>query len=154
MKISVEGATVDSAGPAIAGASNADVRVTPGSSVKGTPAFQFTSNPTRFEVPDGTFTGEKQLDSRPPGGGGGSSMVDRQGISRVLEASYASAKSCGKGGEVRVRIEIATSGRVTSASVVSATTAKAAELCVLAKARGLTFPPRSGTATVQTTYNL
>ena len=155
MKISIEGATVDSAGPAIAGSSNADVRVTPGSSVKGTPAFQFISNPSRFDVPDGTFTGEKQLDARSPaGGGGGSSIVDRQGISRVLEASYASAKSCGKGGEVRVRLEIATSGRVTSASVVSATTTKAAELCVLGKARALTFPPRSGTATVQTTYNL
>ncbi len=153
LKLSVEGATIDSAGPAVAGTSNAEVRVTTGSSVKGTPAFQFSSNPSRFDVPDGTFTGEKQLDSRSAGAASpGSDMALR----RIIEASYVLAKTCkdGKGGEVRVRIEIAASGKVQSVTSTSSTASKAAEQCVLAKVRSLSFPPRSGTATIQTNYLL
>lgn len=154
LKLSVEGATIDSAGPAIAGSTNAEVRVTAGSSIKGTPAFQFPSTPSRFDVADGTFTGEKQLDARSSGGSGAQSPVDSMITKRIVEASYASVKTCGKGGEVRVRFEVGPSGKVTSASTVSSTATKAAEQCVLAKVRALTFPSRSGNVTIQTNYLL
>lgn len=150
VKLQVDGASVESNGPAVQAGSNAEVRVTTGSSVKGTPAFQFPSNPSRFDVSEGTQTGDKVIGNA--ASGGGSAGSDNQAIKKVIEASYAVVKTCGKGGELRVRIEVASSGKVTSVSTLSSSTSKAVETCALGRIRSLSFPSRSSSTTITTNY--
>jgi TonB family protein len=150
VKLQIDGASVESSGPAVQAGSNAEVRVTTGSSVKGTPAYQFPSNPSRFDVSEGTQTGEKVIGNAPSGGG--SSASDSQAIKKVVEASYAVVKTCGKGGELRVRMEVAASGKVTSVSTISSSTSKAVEACALGRIRSLSFPSRSNSTIITTNY--
>lgn len=154
LKLTVDGATVESAGPAVQGKTGAEVRVTAGSQVKGSPAFTFASNPSRFDVAEGTTTGEKQLDGR--SAAQATRPSDMSAMRSVLDASSAQVRSCkdAKGGALQVRIEVAASGKVTSATAVSSTVSKAVESCALAKVRALTFPARSGTTTIQMGYTL
>ena len=156
LKLSVEGATLDSAGPAVTSASNAEVRVLAGSTIKGTPAFSFSSKPTRLEVADGTTTGETQQDVR---GGAPSApgLSDVSAMRRAIEVSMAQVKaSCKdpKKGTVNVQMMVLPTGRVGDVRVTSSTASKAAEVCVVSKLRASTFPARSGPTTVNTNYSL
>lgn len=151
-KLQIDGASVESNGPGVQSGSNAEVRVTTGSKVKGTPAYQFPSDPSRFDVSEGTQVGEKVIGSAPSGAGGGGGSSDSQAIKRVVEASYAVVKTCGKGGELRVRMEVASSGRVSSVSTLSSSTSKAVETCALARIRALSFPARSSNTIISTNY--
>ncbi len=154
MKLSVEGATIESAGPAVTGTSNAEVRVVTGSSVKGVPAFAFSSKPSRFDVAEGTSTGESQLETRAATAGGPS---DAAGMRRTIEGSLAQVRSCKdpKKGTMNVQLLVLPTGRVADVRVLTSSASKPAEACVVAKLRALTFPARSsGTTTINTSYTL
>lgn len=153
-KLSVEGASIDSAGPGVQGSSNAEIRVTVGSMVKGTPAFQFPSQPSRFDVPDGTFTGEKQLDSKSSGGGSGSSAADNMAMRMVLQSTNSLVAGCkdGKSGVLTVKILVAPSGKVTDVVKGASTVSKTVETCAISRLRAMSFPSRSGTTTINTSY--
>ena len=137
-KLSVEGASIDSAGPGVQGSSNAEIRVTVGSMVKGTPAFQFPSQPSRFDVPDGTFTGEKQLDSKSSGGGSGSSAADNMAMRMVLQSTNSLVAGCkdGKSGVLTVKILVAPSGKVTDVVKGASTVSKTVETCAISRLPG------------------
>jgi hypothetical protein len=153
LKLSVEGATLTSSGPAVTGTSNAEVRVLAGSTIKGTPAFSFPSKPSRFDVAEGTTTGGSQLE----GGraAGGSSPGDTAGMRGAVAASAAQMKACKdpKHGTAAARFVVSPSGRVEAVSVTGSAS-PAAQQCVAAKLRAMTFPARAGTTTVNTSYTL
>jgi len=150
LKLQMDGGSIESPGPAIAGSSGAEIKVAAGSSVKGTPAFQFPSNPSRFDVADGTYTGDKQLDSRAQA----PSSVDRAAMSAVLSATNALVKTCkdGKSGMLEAQIVVSPNGRVSSVRSLTCTVSKTVEACALGKLRAMTFPPQSGMTTIKSTY--
>jgi hypothetical protein len=154
LKLSVEGATLTSSGPAVTGASNAEVRVLAGSTVKGTPAFAFPSKPSRFDVAEGTTTGESQLE----GGRAASTSTpsDTAGVRSALTAAGEQVvKACKdpKHGTVTARFVLLPTGRVAAVST-SGSAPRAAQECVAAKLRAVTFPARTGTTTINATYTL
>ncbi|MBK6464907.1 MAG: hypothetical protein IPF92_28475 [Myxococcales bacterium] len=151
LKLSVEGATLTSSGPAVTGTSNAEVRVLAGSTVKGAPAFAFPSKPSRFDVAEGTVTGESQLESR----ASASAASPSAGMRAAIAATGAQMKACKDPGHgtVVARFVVLPAGRVATVSV-SGSASRAAQECVAAKLRATTFPAGNGITNVNTSYTL
>lgn len=154
MKLAIEGATLTSLGPAITGTTNAEVRVLAGSVVKGAPAFTFSSKPSRFDVAEGTVTGEILLDSRASSASAAPSATDSE-MRAVLTRATAQMKPCqdGRHGSVNARIMVVPTGRVAAVST-SGSASPTAQACAASKLRALVFPTRSTTTTVSLNFQL
>ncbi len=151
LEFTVDGATVKSSGAAVQGTSNARVRVLAGSMIQGTPAFQFSSSPTQFDVADGTFTGEK-LFSTATSAGDSTRAQELALLRRTLDPSATQVKTCGSGGSMIVRFLIPPAGQPVTVTKLSSTVSKATEDCALAKLRAIKFPPRASATPVMMTY--
>ena len=158
MKLTVDGGTIESANTAVQGKSSAEVRMTDGV-VKGKTAFAFDSRPSRFDVSGGTVSGEQRFDNRTSPSGASGSPADASSEpsnAQIIGSSRGMVRSCVDGKKVRgtltVKLNLLPTGRVSSVTTVISTVPQDVESCVAGKLRGLVFPPRAGTSTVQTSY--
>lgn len=149
LKLAFDGGKIESQKVGIRGASNAEVRVADGTTIKAPKAFEFSSKPSRLDVPASVVPLDQQ-DTTPSG----VTSSNTSGISGP--ATAAAVRSCltGQKGRIVLQTTVSPAGTVMVVKVVSSTLPPAVSSCMTNRIRAMRFPTQASVTTTTQTYTI
>ena len=151
LKLALDGGKIESQKVAVRGASGAEIRVADGTTIKAPKAFEFSSKPSRFEVPASVVPLEQQ-DFTPTGGSGGSGPSG--GNSSAIMAAVVKSCVSGQKGRIVLQTTVSPAGNVIAVKVAASTLPPATSNCIASRIRSIRFPSQPSVTTTTQTYTI